>query len=645
MIGLGWIASAWVTPGAEMSGPATDASNPAQERVAVGSQLSSFLSSYCVSCHGAENPKAGVNFAAAGVVSRLVEHRKFWERVREVLLRREMPPENKPQPAEEERLQAAQFIRTTLDKFDCVGAVNPGRVTLRRLNRAEYRNTIRDLVGVEFNPAADFPADEVGYGFDNIGDVLSLSPMLLEKYLAAAEQIGLQAIPRQRSAQSPQEVQARIFVCDPGHEHTGECAEQAVRRFARRAWRRPVTDAEVRRLVRFVEVIGSEGGAIADGVRLAVQAMLASPQFLFRWELDPESTGPEGVRSLNDYELASRLSYFLWSSMPDEALLVLAEEGALTKAGVLEAQVRRMLGDSKARALVENFGGQWLQVRNLAGATPDPGLFPGFDETLRAAMRAETELFFEAILKEDRSILEFIESDFTFLNERLARHYGLAGVEGDAFRRVQLDPGSVRGGVLTHASVLTITSNPTRTSPVNRGKWILEQVLGAAPPPPPPNVPELKNDAAAIQGASLRQRMELHRAKPECAICHTKMDALGFALENFDAVGAWREQDGKFSIDAAGVLPDGRAFSGPAELKRILKSENAFVRCLAEKMLTYALGRGLEYYDKCAVDDICAALVAQKYRFSSLVIAIVKSEPFRKKNVGSTTTTAALSQP
>jgi hypothetical protein len=359
--------------------------------------------------------------------------------------------------------------------------------------------------------------------------------------------------------------------------------------------------------------------------------MLVSPHFLFRAEHGVEAEDRDRLRPLSDHELAARLSYFLWSSMPDAELFDLAREGRLKHLDTLKAQALRMLQDPKASALVENFAGQWLQFRNLDIVSPDPDLFPEFDGELREAMRGETALFVETIMREDRSIMEFLDSDFTFVNERLARHYELPGVEGDGFVRVSLSPDSPRGGVLTHASVLALTSNPTRTSPVNRGKWILEQILGSPPPPPPPDVPELEEEHQADQEASLRERLEMHRAKAECATCHNKMDPLGFAFENFDAIGKWRDMDGRFPVDASGKLPTGEAFDGPRELKAILKTRETFVRSLTEKMLTYALGRGLEYYDQCTVDDVVDALRRNDHRFSSMITGIVVSKPFLMK--------------
>jgi hypothetical protein len=418
-------------------------------------------------------------------------------------------------------------------------------------------------------------------------------------------------------------------------EHSPEDKQQLAREIVTdvmgRAYRRPATQSEVDRVLALVELADRNGENFNTAIGLGMQAILVSPHFLFRVELDPAPGDPGGVRTLNDYELAARLSYFLWSTMPDDELQTLARLGKLRAGDHLEREVRRMLADPKSQALVENFAGQWLQLRNLDTAAPDKGHYPDFDEPLRRAMRRETELFFATIVKEDRSVLDFIDGDFTFVNERLARHYGIADVKGNEFRRVRLDPRE-RGGVLTHASVLTVTSNPTRTSPVKRGKWVLENLLGTPPPPPPPNVPELKEEAVGELTGSLRERMEQHRAKPDCAVCHERLDPLGFGLENYDGIGAWRTQEGRFAIDASGVLPGGVLFAGPQELRAILKArKDEFVRCLAEKLLTYGLGRGVEYSDRGTVDDLARTTEADGYKFSSLILAIVNSEPFQKR--------------
>jgi hypothetical protein len=415
-------------------------------------------------------------------------------------------------------------------------------------------------------------------------------------------------------------------------------ARADLERFASRAYRRPVTEFELARLVKLVDLAIESGDRFERGIQLAVQATLVSPEFLFRVELDSrgkKSQGkaglPAGSQLIGDFELASRLSYFLWSSMPDDELWKAAVDGSLRSGDVVDKHVRRMLRDPKAQALVDNFAAQWLQLRNLRSSNPDRGRFPNFDQALREAMIRETELFFGAVMRGDLSVLDFLDADFTYVNERLARHYGIAGIQGDQFRRVKLR-GRERGGLVTQASILTVTSNPTRTSPVKRGKWVLEQLLGTPPPPPPPNVPILKDGQTALTAATVRLRMEQHRAKASCAVCHSKLDPLGFGLENFDAVGAWRDKDGGTAVDSSGTLPSGESFRGPKELKSILKAHTPeFTRCLTEKLLTFALGRGLEDYDRCAVDQIVKSLEANRYRFSALVLAIVKSDPFQKR--------------
>jgi hypothetical protein len=409
-----------------------------------------------------------------------------------------------------------------------------------------------------------------------------------------------------------------------------ERAREILNAFAKKAWRRPVTRNEIDRLLKLYDLGQKQGESFDKSVELAIQAALVSPHFLFRVEADRPADRPDNSYPLNDWEIASRLSYFLWSTMPDDELFRLAEQGKLRDPAVREAQVRRMLKDPKSFALVEDFADQWLNLRLLQTVQPSKSEYPNYDQALNAAMRKETELFFDCIMREDRSILEFLDADYTFLNERLAKHYGISGVTGEQFRKVKLTDRN-RGGVLTQASVLTLTSNPTRTSPVKRGKWILENMLAAPPPNPPPGVPDLKEGETALTG-SLRQRMEQHRANPNCATCHQKMDPLGFGFENFDGIGAWRTKDGKFPIDASGELPSGQKFNGPAELKSILKSKDEqFRKCLAEKMLTFALGRGLESADKAAVAAISRAVAADGNRFSRVVVEIVQSDAFLRR--------------
>jgi hypothetical protein len=769
---------------------------PAFDKVGIA-----FLQKHCVACHNEKTRRADVSLHHLKTDADLVTHRKLVEKALRVLKAGEMPPNTKPRPAVAELDAFTGSVAAVLDHHDRTARPDPGRVTVRRLNRAEYNNTIRDLVGVDFSPADDFPSDDIGHGFDNIGDVLTLSPVLAERYLAAAESIVERAIvvnpppvprrylsgrflqpappdgdargrPRFRqmkpadsspinsgpftapadylkfSADADLILRARLYaetkgkspvkvalfisggklkdpspdaevdqllganlksvrplrilktfeitardakkaqqiefpiqrrgdiqragvavIRPPAGEEPAELfiehiwsegpletrpkshltllattkttpAEQTrevIGRFLPRAFRRPATAEEVERYSKLVDRAVAAGQKWEAGIQLAFQAALVSPKFLFRLELD-DRPGTEPT-ALDEFQLASRLSYFLWSSMPDPELFDLAAKKQLV--ANLDAQVRRMLKDPKSAALTENFAMQWLQLRRLKTHAPDSKLFPRFDDALRKAMLKETELFFDAIVREDRSILDLIDADFTFLNDRLKRHYGIGGStpprrgfgfgrrSGDnEFVRVKLDPKDGRGGILTHGSVLTVTSNPTRTSPVKRGKWVLEQLLGTPPPPPPPDVPEL--DEKKVLTGSLRQQMEQHRQKPSCAACHAKMDPLGFAFENFDAVGAFRAKEGGTTIDASGELPGGKKFNGPAELKAILKDKKDLVaRNLAEKILIYALGRGLESYDRRAVDGVVAALAKNDYRFSTLITETVKSYPFR----------------
>ncbi len=579
-----------------------------------------FLKHYCMECHSGDDAQRGVQFDKNLTEAAVPHDAEKWRNVLNMLRTRKMPPEDSLRPKEEQYAAATSWLQAALDQADRNSPPNPGRVTIRRLNRAEYTNTVRDLLGVEFNAAADFPADDVGYGFDNIGDVLTLPPLLMEKYLSAAEQIAAKAdlLPKR------------------GNPLDDDAIAKIVRRLATRAYRRPISDPELARLMKIIVAARVRGESTEAAVQIVLEAILVSPKFLFRIELDSNAAGATAIRALNEYELASRLSYFLWSSMPDDELFELAARNKLREN--LDRQVQRMLRDSKAKALVQNFAGQWLQLRNLDLASPDKGRFPAFNDELRRAMRTESEMFFETIVREDRSVLDLLDADFTFLNERLARLYGIEGVKGDNFRRVSLpagegkDGGQVRGGILTQAAMLTVTSNPTRTSPVKRGKWILVNILGTPPPDPPPGVPALKEGRRAMLAGTVRQRMEQHRSDPNCAVCHKEMDALGFALENFDPVGAWRTKDGRYPIDAAAQLPDGRSVDGPQGLKEVLRGgKESFTRCLTSKLLTYALGRGVESYDRPAIDAIVAAAEAHDYKFSTIIMGIVHSDAFQKR--------------
>jgi hypothetical protein len=424
----------------------------------------------------------------------------------------------------------------------------------------------------------------------------------------------------------------RIFSCRPTRAADEEsCARQILSTLARRAYRRPVTEGDIQDLLGLYRS-GRGDGNFEDGIEVALQRILVDPEFLFRIERDPQGVAAGSAYRISDLELASRLSFFLWSSIPDDRLLDLAERGQLANATVLEAEVRRMLADEKASALVDNFAGQWLYLRNVEKVWPNPDFFPDFDINLRQAFAEESRLFFASMLSEDKSVLDLLTADYTFINERLARHYGIPNVYGSHFRRVSLTD-SNRRGLLGQGSILTVTSYATRTAPTIRGKWLLENILGAPPPPPPPDVPSLDETTGANgEALTVRQQMELHRSNPVCASCHRVMDPLGFALENFDATGRWRTSDGGNPIDSSGVTPDGFKLAGPADLRAYLTSHpDQFATTVTEKLLTYALGRGVEYYDAPAVRQIMRQAAADNYRWSALLIAIAKSTPFQMR--------------
>lgn len=750
---------------------ASQAAEPEKPKAAYDVAVAPVVKKYCGECHGGDEPEAGISFARYPDEAAMLKDRKTWERTFDMISNGTMPPADSPQPTAEEKAKLLDFLEGALYRIDCTKVSDPGRVTIRRLNRAEYNNTIRDLLGVAVRPADDFPSDDVGYGFDNIGDVLSLPPLLMEKYLDAAEKIAAAAIvvtdpsrpkvreftrnqlARSKAAQphgddgiilvsvgdvtaemdfprageyafrlkasetpagtehskmeyrldgkvlksfevqatdsKPQSVEFKFRTTRGTHKisvaflndfydekardksrrdrnlivrdieiagpldieptelpashkqlltvvpSTGksvaEAARENLRPFLYRAFRRPATDAEVEKYVAFVENAVKNGEPFSFGMQIALTATLVSPHFLYRIETDKRPDDPQDKHALNDFELASRLSYFLWSSMPDDQLLTQAAQGDLHHDAILDEQVRRMLKDPKSKALVDNFAEQWLQLRILNEITPDPKRFPEFSNELREDMKQETRQFFDYVMREDRSILEFLDAEYSFVNERLARHYGLPDVKGSEFQKVSLE-GKHRAGLMTQASILTLTSNPDRTSPVKRGKWVMEVILDQPPPPPPPNVPELAETAKAAPNATLRQQLELHRQNATCNSCHRVMDQLGFGMENFDAIGQWRETDNGQPLDATGELPGGSRFNGPVQLAEVLREKQCdFGECLAEKMLTYALGRGLEFYDRCATDKIVKSLKEQKFRFSVLVTEIAKSDPFRMR--------------
>ena len=425
----------------------------------------------------------------------------------------------------------------------------------------------------------------------------------------------------------------QIFVCNPAAQTEEEdCAKRIISTLTRRAYRRSTTDADTRAVLRFYKDARAAGGGFEAGIERALRAVLISPEFLFRVEQDPANLAPNTPYQLSQLELASRLSFFLWSSIPDNQLLDLAVAEKLKDPAVLQQQIRRMLADKRSDALVTSFADQWLYLRNLSSIIPDPRLFPDFDDNLRQSMRRETELFFESVLREDRSVLDLLRARYSFINERLAKHYEIPNIYGSQFRRITFDRDSVRGGLLGQGSILTVSSYPDRTSPVMRGKWILANIVGSPPPPPPPNVPPLKDSAAAGRVLTMRERLAEHRANQPCAGCHKLMDPVGFSLENLDATGRWRSKDEGAPVDASGNLPDGGQFSGVAGLREaLLKRPELFVTTTTEKLLTYAVGRGLETYDAAAVREIVSEARSEDYRLSSLILGIVKSKPFQMR--------------
>ena len=773
------------------------------------------LNQYCVTCHNERLRTADLTLDTADI-NRVPEGQVVWEKVVRKLRTGAMPPAGMPRPSPAAYDALASYLEKELDQA-AAAQPNPGDLpAFHRMNRAEYANAIRDLLAVEIDAEALLPADDSGKGFDNLADLLPVSPLLTERYMSAASTISKLAVgdpeadpvseiyrvpetllqdermsedlpfgtrggiaarhnfasdgeyvlkvrlqrngdgyvrgllngphlldarvngarvklftiesakdkgrsgplwthngPEHRGDTEPYEYSAdqnlevrfsaqagtgvvgvaflkdpsesegillpeplyadyidykggdpdypgariavesvtitgpynahglgdtpsreKIFVCHPTRaDEEDACARKIVSTLARRAYRRPVTSQDVEPLLHLYAATRAPGmdEGFEAGIQTALQRILISPQFLFRIAKDPAGVAPGTPYRISDVDLASRLSFFLWSSIPDDELLDLAEKGRLSDPTVLDQQVRRMLADSRAQALVDNFAGQWLFLRNVERVSPDPDLFPDFNENLRGAFRRETELFFASNVREDRPAAELMTADYTFVNERLARHYGIPNVYGDHFRRVKV-PDENRRGLLGQGSILTVTSRANRTSPVLRGKWVLDNVLGTPPPPPPPDVPALKESGADIQNLTMRQRTELHRANPVCASCHARMDPIGFALDNFNAIGQWRTADGSTPIDASGALADGTKFEGPEELlEALLVRPEQFAMTVTEKLLTYALGRDVESYDQPAIRTILREAAASEYRWSSLLTGIARSTPFQMR--------------
>ena len=795
----GWLGTATAQTVAVNATPATGiaaAPSAAYTPMVTPADHKQMLTKYCTACHNDKLHTANMSVVPLDPEN-LPHDDATWEKILRRLSLGEMPPKGMPRPPKEQINDFTKWLATNLDA-NAVIHPDPGHATVRRMNRAEYANAVRDLLALDVDFSKDLPVDDTGYGFDNIADVLTVSPTLMDRYMNVAGKISrmatgqasrkpngfdyrptrdlfenafgvpsyneranddlpldsrggasyhfyapydatyniqvflnagtqteaeidgqnryevkvpLKAGPRiigvsfaknlgleeslvPKSAQGPRQskptttyqmpmnvqidgvkvkqfsvpsvangpnvAQAfflrdvlqisvlgpydikgpgdtpsrrKVFVCRPtGAADEDACAQKIIATLARHAYRRPVGEADTAPLMKIYA--GSRKGADFDhGIEAAVEAVLVSPSFLFMRETDPANA--PAVHRISDLELATRLSFFLWSSLPDDQLLAVAQKKQLSKPDVLKAQVTRMLADPRAKALTDNFAGQWLYLRRLEYQKPDRKVYTNFDRRLREAMMTETTLFFTGVIQENRSVLDFLDANYTYLNQRLAEHYGVPGVQGTAFRRVELDPALHRGGLLGQGSILTVTSYNNRTSTVLRGKWILDNILGAAPPPPPPNVPAL-NDAKNGKAMTVRQQMEQHRANPVCASCHTKMDPLGFSLENYDAVGAWRSGYAGQLVDASAVMPDGTAFEGPKGLQGILLSrKEQFVEAFTERLMTYALARGVEAYDMPAIRKIKYGAAAGGYKAQDIIMGIVTSVPFTMRKTPS----------
>ncbi len=587
-------------------------------------ELRPFLEKYCVECHGDKKTKGGVNLAKALTEEDIWKHQADWRDALENIRTEEMPPDDfKNQPAKADRAKAVAWLNGSFQRLEQLR--DPGRVTIRRLTRREYNNTIRDLFGLDLKPAENFPADGGGgAGFDNNADTLFIPDLLLEEYLKAAHSV-MDAVLADPAAK------ARFLKAEPSAAlPEKEAARRTLAGLLPYAFRRPLAEGEMERFLAVQTRARQAGRDYPQSLKLAAVAALVSPEFLFRRERT--ETG-SGYRALDSWEMAARLSYFLWNTLPDNELLGLARAGKLQDETVLSAQVKRMLKDPKARSMTEDFASQWLGFSQLDTAYfPNHGTFPDYyKNNLKEAFKQEASLFFDHIVRQNRPLTELISCNYSFLNDNLARHYGLPEVKGEEFRKVEFnDPR--RGGVLGMGAVHVQTAYPHRTSPVLRGKFVLDVIMGTPPPPPPPNVLSLdtNNAAAKAQNQTVRERLESHRSKAECKGCHARLDPPGFALEGYDVIGRWREQDNGKPIDSNGVLPDGTKVDGPASLRAaLLAKKELFVRNLAQRFLAYALGRGVEYNDEAALRQIVARTMAAGGNSENLVLEVVKSLPFR----------------
>jgi hypothetical protein len=616
---------------------------PSPSKAHFGTDVAPVFNKYCIGCHAGAQPKGDILLRftdEADARSRAVTSDDFWDKVATEIETGHMPPAtSKNRPTDGEKQLLVSWIRNDVLMG---GKPDPGPTVVRRMNSREYANTIRDLLYLpaDYNASAEFPADERGDGFDNNAGTLTLSPLLIEKYLQAAEKaVGVAMVPGvDKQIEGNANLLGPNKINDPGRTRPEDFAnrQQTIRMnmevFLPRAWRRPVTKAEVDDIMKFVALgFAHDGESRPKAQSLAMRAALMSPNFLFRVETDPKAEGTNAIFQLNEHQLASRLSYFLWSTMPDEALTAAANENKLR--ANLDGELKRMLKDPKAASLIKDFLGQWLEIRGLEHT-------PNVDKALLASMRTETEKFFEYIVSNDRPIMDLLDADYSFVDERLARIYGIKGVTGPEFRKVQLNP-LQRGGFLTQASFLTLTSKPLgdglRTSPVVRGKFILENLFNQKIPPPPPNVPDLPLDTNKQLTGTVRQIFEQHRENAVCAGCHARMDPSGFALENYSGTGEWRDTDNGLKVDASGEI-NGKKFLTPADFRKVLQDRKAdFRRAVVRKVFSYAMGRGIQGLDRPAIDQMVAQVEKDGDKFSSVILAVVKSYPFQNARAGVST--------
>ena len=586
-----------------------------------------FIKRYCLGCHSGEKPKASLDLSRFDSMDKILSEALLWDDILIRLSQGDMPPKEADLPTLNERSEFLNWVESSLQKAACQSGPHAGPAVLRRLNRAEYSASVRDLLDIHFDAGEALPSDgSGGEGFDNASETLFISPIHAEKYMDAARVAVEYAFADPRSLR-------RFLVAEPDEKTSPEvAARRVIEDFLPRAFRRSIPESEILEYLALFHAAYKADPSFMVAIRLTLQAVLISPKFLFIAEEPNFDSKPHKV---SDHELASRLSYFLWGSLPDDELLKAADEGNLSDSRILQEQFKRMLGSQnsrKVRNFSQNFVEQWLGTRALGREFKPDKSIRGYDSELEGGMKYEPVFFFHEILTENRSLLDLLKADYTYVNRRLARHYRIKGEFREQPKRVQLTDENRRGGLLSMAAVLAVSSYPHRTSPVLRGKWILETILGDPPPPPPPNVPELEESASSVSSESLRQRLELHRQNVACAQCHDRIDPLGFGLENYGVLGRWRDKYEGHTVDARGALPDGTTFSGPAELKlALLGRKDQFVRHLTKKMLGYALGRGLTYYDYCAVNSIVDKLRANDYKSHHLLFGIIQSVPFRFK--------------